>query len=545
MKTPLAIVCASAAWEALAPACGGEILLGDNPGPAAGDGGGAGPTDGTRGPLVESGVGVNDDAGSRGTPDGTQVSSDAGTPVVVDSGGPCSCTTTADCTIAACGSPPSGQQQYCCSSGLCYAWVGGCPGAPPVNGGTVTCNNLQFNPHNCGTCGHDCLGGACQGGTCVPLPPGVLASGQLTPSSIAVDDANVYWVNEATVTLDNGIVPTQILKCAKSGCNNSPTVLVTWFNSQEFNNQRGLAVDGKNVYWGEGRAEIVFPTGLFACAKGGCNNTPTELRQMVDFGDIAVNGTQVYAIGAGILWFDGGGTPGNGGPLAGMGPWEVYGCSIDGCDSEAAAPTVLWSTPQSANVASIVGLTVDALSAYFASTVDGTILSCALAGCGGIPTVLASSGSTLDGGGTLLPWQLAVDQTNVYWDLTRYQPNLAGPADGQVLACAKGGCNNGPTVLASGLRNPGGLTTDGANVYFTERGVTMNNNAMDGRVSKCAIAGCSNQATTLASNLSYPHGIAVDASHVYWTDLGSGALANAGTSEGATTFDGRIMMAPK
>jgi hypothetical protein len=44
----------------------------------------------------------------------------------------------------------------------------------------------------------------------------------------------------------------------------------------------------------------------------------------------------------------------------------------------------------------------------------------------------------------------------------------------QVLACAKTGCSATPTVLASFLRNPVGLATDGANVYFAERGVTAN-----------------------------------------------------------------------
>ena len=49
-----------------------------------------------------------------------------------------------------------------------------------------------------GCCGHDCDGGACEDASCVPLPAGVLATGQYTPSAIVVDSENVYWINAGT-----------------------------------------------------------------------------------------------------------------------------------------------------------------------------------------------------------------------------------------------------------------------------------------------------------------------------------------------------------
>ncbi|MGZ3428311.1 MAG: hypothetical protein ACXVCV_16775, partial [Polyangia bacterium] len=49
---------------------------------------------------------------------------------------------------------------------------------------------LASDPHNCGTCGHDCLGGACSGGHCQPM---VVASLQDPPYGVAVDANNVYF----------------------------------------------------------------------------------------------------------------------------------------------------------------------------------------------------------------------------------------------------------------------------------------------------------------------------------------------------------------
>jgi hypothetical protein len=492
MRAVLAALCGFAGFFLLAPACGGSILLG-----------------------------VNEDAGTSGGAVGAEPAERMGLPVAnaIDGGA-------ADAHTQA---------------------MPAQAGSTSSNSGPGACWTTTFDPHNCGSCGHDCSGSACRDGVCVPLAPGVLASGQITPSSITVDEANVYWVNEGAV-VNNVQIPPQVMKCAKSGCNNNPTVIATIRDSgQPWNNIRGLAVDGQNVYWGSG--PYGAPDGLFACAIGGCNNSPTALRQILHFGGIAVNGNQVYAVGDVIVLSEDGG-------VAGSGPWEVYGCSPEGCDDNSPNPAhVLWSTPQSEgnSAASIIGIAVDTSNAYFASYVDRTILTCSLAGCGGAPTVLAPDGLLLDAGwqGNQMPWQLAVDETNVYWDLTRYWPVLQGPAQGEVLACPKTGCSEGPTVLASGLRNPAGLATDGASVYFTERGTNNATDATDGRVSKCSVTGCSNQPTPVAVNLSYPQGVAVDASHVYWTDLGSDARTVGMAAVTSPNFgdlvsvDGRVMMAPK
>jgi hypothetical protein len=61
---------------------------------------------------------------------------------------------------------------------------GGCMGSV-CNG---TCE-VDSDPLNCGACGHDCFGGACEAGRCQPV---VLATDELGVWAIAVDETHVY-----------------------------------------------------------------------------------------------------------------------------------------------------------------------------------------------------------------------------------------------------------------------------------------------------------------------------------------------------------------
>jgi hypothetical protein len=68
----------------------------------------------------------------------------------------------------------------------------------------TACANLDSDPKNCGACGHDCLGGPCQGGICQPYKLGDVPtgySGWLIP-----DGGRVYAVTQQTHRLDTSKV---------------------------------------------------------------------------------------------------------------------------------------------------------------------------------------------------------------------------------------------------------------------------------------------------------------------------------------------------
>lgn len=80
--------------------------------------------------------------------------------------------------------------------------------------------DLLTDRDHCGACDRSCEGGVCVNGSCVQEDAGAarspLASGQATPGSVTVDDANVYW----TTNVPNG----QVWVCPLTGCA-SPRVL--------------------------------------------------------------------------------------------------------------------------------------------------------------------------------------------------------------------------------------------------------------------------------------------------------------------------------
>ena len=83
-------------------------------------------------------------------------------------------------------------------------------------------------------------------------------------------------------------------------------------------------------------------------------------------------------------------------------------------------------------------------------------MKCAVAGCGGTPTVLAKAQAS--------PFGIATDGIAVYW---------TNEGDGTVMKCATTGCGGAPTTIASSQKEPMGIAVDGTSVYWA------NHNGLD------------------------------------------------------------------
>jgi hypothetical protein len=138
-----------------------------------------------------------------------------------------------------------------------------------------------------------------------------------------------------------------------------------------------------------------------------------------------------------------------------------------------------------------MGIAVDAQNVYAASEQDGRIVSAPLSGAATL-TVLAQVQPN--------PYALAIDATNVYWS------NVAtGAGNGSIMACAKAGCSQTPTTLASGIhvQEPFGLTVSGGNVYWTSFNY-------GGEINRVPTTG--GMFTNFSSGLGYPYELAITGS---------------------------------
>jgi hypothetical protein len=89
---------------------------------------------------------------------------------------------------------------------------------------------------------------------------------------------------------------------------------------------------------------------------------------------------------------------------------------------------------------------------YWTNNSGGTVMKCAVGGCGGAPTLLANN--------QLQPYAIATDGINVYWTT----------GVGNIMRCPVGGCGNAPVIIAHAQGNIGGVAVDATSVYWTNAG---------------------------------------------------------------------------
>ena len=275
------------------------------------------------------------------------------------------------------------------------------------------CVDPKTDSHNCGACGHDCLGGTCVGGMCQPV---MVASQQSAPFALAVDSEFIYWTNKET---DGTVLKTPIL-------GGNITTLATG-QVQPLH----IAVDSNNAYWTtESNGTTDIGTVVRVPLGGGALTTMAFGLNEPD--SIVVRNGQAF--------------------------WTVWNGDEPGAGVIMTEATDA-STPQIAASGLTVptGLALNATTLYWSNQLDpaedgGTVFAVPVAAKdGGASVTLAAEPD--------LPLYIAIDTNNVYWtDWT----------DGAVVAAPLSG--GAPVTLAGGRTHPWGITVDATNVYWTDWG---------------------------------------------------------------------------
>jgi hypothetical protein len=334
--------------------------------------------------------------------------------------------------------------------------------APTPNACSGSCVDVTSDQKNCGSCAHDCLGGACHAGLCQPI---TLASGLDTPTVITVGPAGVYWATNPPPDAGAG----SIMTCGIDG--GAVTTLAT---------QTGVpgspAVTATEVYWTN------ESLGVLTCPLAGCaGQTPFVFAPLAAKG-LAIDATNVYWIQE---------TPAAG-----------YSCPLGGCPAAGDGGVntkALFFGPASANAKNIA---VDSKNIYWCGD---QVYECPLTGCpvdadgGYAETVLSTAGAL----GYAPAVGISVDAANVYWGNTN-----------ALWACAIGGCANTPRQLAPNT-DAYQTASDGINVYWTD--------IIAGAIDRCAISGCNGQPTVMATGQT-PYGLALDATSIYWANSTGGTV---------------------
>jgi len=140
-------------------------------------------------------------------------------------------------------------------------------------------------------------------------------------------------------------------------------------------------------------------------------------------------------------------------------------------------------------------LVVDSDNVYWTNRDGGSVMQCAVGGCGGTPIVLAPSEST--------PTGIAIDSSHVYW------ANYSG-GGGTIRSCPIGGGDGGSvkTIASQSVIAPVDVAVEGTNVYFTDQSAD--------KVQVCPSTGCASTPPVIASSQGGANGIAADTATLYW-----------------------------
>jgi hypothetical protein len=390
---------------------------------------------------------------------GTCTSGKATRPAVCDGVGKCQTPSVVACApftcgpkdcLGTCGSNSDCVTGAACTSGTCSV----CPATRSVC--PNACADLSSDGSNCGTCGHDCQGGACVGSVCQPKlvaggfvagplavgPDSIYvvdygsggrliriakANGVITPIAtgsiwdVAVFGTSIYWTTSMTAT--DG----KVTRAALDG--SSPTDIATGQAGA-----RAIVADADGVFWLSGNGA----TDGVVMRLGPTDATPFQFAAMQATLDaLGVDATNVY--------------------------WMTNGTIGDGSDgavfskTKKGGPIVTIATMQHDATGSGISVTASGGRVFWdprgLGNTDGAVRSASGAGGGAITEFAANQ---------VRPQGIAADATFVYWI------DAGNGTDGLLQRASL--ATKAVTQLAGGLANPGDLGLDGPVLYFGTQG---------------------------------------------------------------------------
>jgi hypothetical protein len=352
---------------------------------------------------------------------------------------------------------------------------GGGGGGAPIDGSVEDaaseddappCYDTYVDPHNCGTCGHDCRGAACAGGLC---QPDTLASNLGSVDFVRLTATDLFFT-----TGGGGQVGT----CPLGGCpGGNATILLSAFPHGFI----GLALDASNFYTAD-----TISGNMVTCPFTGCGVPPTQ--GAVGPGGSLGNG--VFVFGGTVYWVDQANAANAGGSGA------IWTANVNGTSPANIAP----------NLADPIDVLVDGANAYWTVSQAGHIDTCALSNCKVSQIAVSQKG----------PQYLATDGQLLYWT---NDGSGNGTPDGSVVQSSFDGKTQ--VTIAGNLPSPRGLVVDSGYVYWAN---FVNHNSGSGTVMKCPVGAPCATPTVLAQGLRAPFGVATDALYVYWGDDGDGTI---------------------
>ena len=335
-------------------------------------------------------------------------------------------------------------------------------GAQPDGGDAAasTCTDIQTDSHNCGACGHDCLGQPCANGLCSAETVYHDAAAHGHATAIALDPADPTYVFVAASSNDasNGYI-LRVAKTTTGGA--APETLATGIYASY-----GMVVAGGTVFWTQGDQ---VPSG--SRGVGRVQKTPGGTGQLATApgkpSDLAADATSLF--------------------------WDDYDLSG------------LRSASQGAPASSQQILTSEVRDVV----VDGTRLFVAIGDNAGSGSIAAAA---KDGSGLqtikseTYPNGLALDQDYVYWVSDQDAP------DGAIRRAPKAG---GPvTDIARTQNRPCCLTLAGTFAYW----LTVSTSNQPAALMRAPVAG--GAALALATVSDDADSTKADAAYVYWVDNG-------------------------